>query len=494
MGLNRYRLNNLLLMIPFLCLFYLELHHHAVWRDEINAWALVRSSPTLAVLFANLHYDGHPSIWYLLLYLGSKLTRAAWMLKFVEALVGTGIYLMLAMTTPFRRIELVLIYLSYFLVFEYTVMSRMYGLELLLALVYIHLRMHNPDAVARNVFFLGIIANVDSTGVLLSLGLLVEYLWNFCQQHREDGRSCALQSIRALLLYLLMVGISVATMLPAKHISTRGHPHSIPMIFLVKLAGRAIVNWVVMLWFPEHVHPGRMFWGVHGTRMSYACLIPVMLALYYFVFRTERRLATMLAIVACLGIMFSTLLYPIAAMRHFGILYIAFLVALWIMRYRRAVVSPLVYVFLVLSTLGGLAAEYGQWSHPFADDTAAANWLQKENLQNASLIGTPDANVFGVPELLDRPMYQLDCECVDTYMKYSNRRDSYSVRQMPDRLVGAVHLLKSSQMILIMNRLIYPAEDEKLKSEGVATSPLASFTSGDISNEHIYLYKIDLSP
>src|SRR5215469_18650132 len=41
--------------------------HHEMWRDEIQDWLLARDSNSVPRLFANLKYEGHPGLWYLLL-------------------------------------------------------------------------------------------------------------------------------------------------------------------------------------------------------------------------------------------------------------------------------------------------------------------------------------------------------------------------------------------------------------------------------------------
>ena len=40
---------------------------HEPWRDELQALMLAQHSTSLADLFANLHYEGHPALWYLIL-------------------------------------------------------------------------------------------------------------------------------------------------------------------------------------------------------------------------------------------------------------------------------------------------------------------------------------------------------------------------------------------------------------------------------------------
>ena len=61
---------------------------HVAWRDELQAVMLAEHSPSLAALFANLHYEGHPALWYLLLRALSPLGSAPTTLKIVQLCVA----------------------------------------------------------------------------------------------------------------------------------------------------------------------------------------------------------------------------------------------------------------------------------------------------------------------------------------------------------------------------------------------------------------------
>ena len=41
--------------------------NHEVWRDEVRALSLVTESNSIVNLLENLHNEGHPCLWYLLL-------------------------------------------------------------------------------------------------------------------------------------------------------------------------------------------------------------------------------------------------------------------------------------------------------------------------------------------------------------------------------------------------------------------------------------------
>jgi hypothetical protein len=141
---------DLLLVFPFILFFFVQLAHHQMWRDETNAWALAAESRTLGDLTYFARNEAHPFLWYVLLWIVSRATASLIALKFVAAVVGTSNYLVLGLFSPFSRLEKLLLYCSYYISFEYEVLARMYGVMLLLVLLYLRSRTSRPLNVPLN--------------------------------------------------------------------------------------------------------------------------------------------------------------------------------------------------------------------------------------------------------------------------------------------------------------------------------------------------------
>src|ERR1700761_6405712 len=164
-----------LLALPFLVLLYVQLAHHVMWRDELNALAIAWASPTLSSLFWHIHREGHPWLWYLMLWIPSRFHQSILVLKVLQGIVSTAIILFVAFRSPFRTWEKALVLAGYFFIFEYTVLSRMYGVMLLLFVLYLWQRTTRPESPILGAVFLGLIASVDTLGIVLSFALLLEY-------------------------------------------------------------------------------------------------------------------------------------------------------------------------------------------------------------------------------------------------------------------------------------------------------------------------------
>ena len=232
-------LANLVLTLPFLILYWADLAHHTLFFDELNAWAIAAASPTLPKLFHLVHYEGHPWLWYFLLWLPSRFTHDPRAMLWIVAPVGTAIYLVVGMLSPFTRLQKGLVFLSYFVAFEYTVMNRMYCVMFLMALLYVVRRMRNPEKVVGNIALLGVMANTDMTGLLLSIALLLEYAYDRYQANKRTGRSSESKGALTLAvgIYMSMLLLSVLSLLPASDMSWQSTGPSGSVLRKVKVPG-----------------------------------------------------------------------------------------------------------------------------------------------------------------------------------------------------------------------------------------------------------------
>ena len=108
---------------------------HDLWFDELQAWNVARSSHGLGDLVSQLRYEGHPVLWYLPLFGLTRVTGDPRAMQVFELVVAVASVAMVLFRSPYARWLRVALCGTYFVAFEYTVMSRSYGLGLLCFLV-----------------------------------------------------------------------------------------------------------------------------------------------------------------------------------------------------------------------------------------------------------------------------------------------------------------------------------------------------------------------
>lgn len=481
---------NLLLVLPFLLFFFVQLAHHQMWRDELHTWGLLRASPTLTSLFGNIHYEGHPTLWYLLLWPAARWTSSPGAMKLIEAVIGTAIYLIIGLWSPFSRVEKALLLLSYFISFEYTVISRDYSLFLLAALAYVHVRSARPSSPIAAAILLGILANTVSIGVILSVAFVSEWICNRISQGHHAIQPSRWRYYAAAGIYLFSLAIYYQSTRLAKDISIRATGP--PFQFAASLRHLAFViqAYTVVPFIPFHI-TATVYWNapIFNHHRLLLPLVPIVVIAIYLLFRRDRCLLLLIGLAAAGGIALSHLIY-LGYTRHFGIVFVAIVAALWIQRFRTHHASIGVYLLLGIFALGGVTVAIAQWTRPFSNAGATARWIQQHDKQHVPIVGTPDTSLDGIAQDLQRPVYFLDCSCTDTFMRFSNRRDNFDESQVPSRLKLAAVQLHAPEMILIKGWPLKAAEVDSIRHESLEVTPLTAFTGAAAPAEDFYLYKV----
>jgi hypothetical protein len=488
-------MRDFLLALPFLALLYIQLAHHVMWRDELNALAITWASPTIPSLFWHIHHEGHPWLWYMILWIPSRFTHSVLVLKVVQGIVSTAIILFVAFRAPFRTWEKALVLSGYFFVFEYTVISRMYGVMLLLFVVYLWRRTTEPESPLLSAVLLGLIASVDTLGIILSFALLLEYAYTAFARRRTSPLFSRRTAISAMAIYAAITLFAIWSARPAKDISwrTTGRPFK-DAKDLSHLYG-AFLNYTIMPFLPVKSPRSHFFWNpsLHRDLLQYTVPMLIFVLMLYWPFRGRWNLLLMIGATIVAGTLFGHLIYP-GSERHFGVVFLVFLAAAWIVRAENltALWPWPVYVLLGLSALASVWAVIGSWKRPFSYDKAAAAWLVQNHLENMPIVGGEDTSAVDVVQYLNRPVYMIECSCVDTYLLYSTRRDNYKKAWEAKRVLEAAHYYHDQPILFMMVHEMHPDERQQLEAEGFQIEPLAGFSEAEEISENFFFYRLTL--
>ena len=150
------------------------LAHHENWRDEAQAWQIAKNLD-LPGLFAQLRYEGHPCLWYLILMPFAKLGLPFVSMNFVSVAVMTGAAWLLMKRSPFGwPVRLALVFGGFY-VYYYPVISRSYCLiPLLLA----WLAVLYPQRQEKGIRYGAALALLTQTHIYMAgLSFLLSFFW-----------------------------------------------------------------------------------------------------------------------------------------------------------------------------------------------------------------------------------------------------------------------------------------------------------------------------
>lgn len=161
---------------------------HEPWFDEALAWLIARDSSVYDILFVTPHYEGHPSLWHLILVPFAKLGAPYELsLSFVSLLfsgLAMGLFIYRA---PFKRIIRITIPFTYYLFYQYGVISRPYCM-MMLAFVLMAMtfksRNKNPGRFVLALWFLCI---SSAYGIVIAGGICIAWLIEMLLEARRKS-------------------------------------------------------------------------------------------------------------------------------------------------------------------------------------------------------------------------------------------------------------------------------------------------------------------
>lgn len=158
--------------------------HHEPWRDEVVPLSIARQAGSLSELAAPLRFEGHPILWYLLLWLGWNAVGQTWVLK--AASVGCAIgAVYLLNRSPLPWLLRILVTFSFFPLYQYSVISRGYSLEMLALFGFCALHPHRRERPVAVALVLAALANTEAFGFIMAAALVAMLL---AESLREPSR------------------------------------------------------------------------------------------------------------------------------------------------------------------------------------------------------------------------------------------------------------------------------------------------------------------
>lgn len=398
----------------------LTIHAHAMWFDELQAWNIARASSSLPDLFHNLRYEGHPALWYLPLYVLSRVTgdpRAMQALGWCVSVATAGVVLFRA---PFPVPARVALVAGYFFAFEYSVIVRAYGLGVLLLVLALMWLGRGRPAWGRATVALALLAWTSMAGAVLAgvLAVVLAGRW-------WSGRRGADSTRAPLALAITVVAssaVAAVTCIPPSnfHSFSLGIPNSSSAYVDPERLGAALGGtWRGLIPIPV----GLDRWNTNVIDQLTADVwlkAFVSIALFLVVARVLRPYATALAvwIVGTIAyVAFSQLVVLPDRAHYAGEFFLLFVAAAWLAYappgggrtvptgWSRGLPAVLLVV-LVAQIVATLAILPSATARPFAPDRSLASAATAAGLER-DVVSAQDFDGATIAGYLDRPVWSL---------------------------------------------------------------------------------------
>lgn len=507
-----------LLVSAFLALEVISVISHEMWGDELRSWAIARDSSSIANLFENLRYEGHPSLWYLSLYLLSRFTRNPVAMQILHVMLATIAIYLFAGFSPFTNTQKALFSFGYFPFYEYAAISRNYGLGILFlfsfcALFETRVRSYIPLAIT-----LFLLANTSAYGVIIAVSLALTLLYECVIDRTMMSYLLARKWDLAMSLLVFAFGIAIA-MFGIIQPSDSGQKPVLTKGFKTEwLVGTLTSLWRSYIPIPNFF--SYQFWN-SNILMSGPVKVPAMacaalslgLLILSIGWLARKRVVLFLYLSGTFGILFFTYMFPyirfFGSLRHHGHLFILFVASLWLSAHysgsrlsNRVICSfadwidrhsgKFMMVILCAHLGAGIIAFSLDLFNPFSGGKDASKYIEAQHMADMLIVGTEDA--FPVAAYLDKKIYYLEGERFESFVVLDNRRKKVHPNELFERAIKLVRQ-RDADVLLVVNYNLAPlfikgSHSTRNHHLSRSVSGLAAFRRSIVPDEQYYLYLI----
>ena len=397
---------------------------HDYFVDEWQALQIAVQSPDLAALLANLRYEGHPPLWYLLLRGLAAVVGPGSALAAASLLCAIATLALIVLRAPLPRWARLAIILAEPILFEYGTVSR--GATLGVSLIFVALASWDrPRAVWGA---LALLPLVDFLFGVIALALIVLRWW---ERQRFWGPGVALFALCSL--------AAAWSVMPAPDFVSVYRP-SPPLELVARWLTEMAVVALPVQW------DGGPRWDAPWLTPVTPLLAIAFLAMLYHQTRArpfERLVAVgfpLLLLVFMVGV-------QVLAIRHVMLAAVVFFAVLWRQGAARVAIRRPTAIWLAANALCGLLMAGFALTTPFDTAPAAARAIRELRLENEIWLSFPAQHGQGVAALTGIRLEGAELGCRQTFVRWNFRHRLTDPRRLRDWLAreakrgGTFHLI-----------------------------------------------------
>lgn len=379
-----------------------------MWRDELQAWLIARDSATLSDLLRNLKYEGHPALWHLLLMLLKNISHSPEAMQFLHVAISTATVFVFVKYSPFTKIQKLLFSFGYYSFFEYSIISRNYGIGILLIFIFCTIYKSRY----KHAFWIGVslflLSHVNVFGLIVviavSSAMIVDF---FHSRNRYDTSSI----IAGFSLIFLGITTSILQIIPPPDSGyAPGWQLDFDFLNFSKTIGALRNAYLPVQNHILHFWNSNIF-NDYNLQFASSLLVVLIIAFSCVIFF---RYFDILYIFLASSIGIGLFLYAksLGSYRHGGYLFFVFLMSAWMYRSagtgertqpppaagRRAdgVFSAAVTALLLIHAVGGVNANLLDHRYVFSAARDAARCLASVSDDRTPIVGYPDSAASAV--------------------------------------------------------------------------------------------------
>lgn len=497
-NISRNRLRNPFLwsiFLAYLALTFFALCHHEMWGDEIHSWNIAKASGSISALISHRRYEGHPPVWYIILWTISKFTHNLFYVQLAHFIIISLAIFLFLFYSSFALPAKLLTPFGYYFIFEYAVISRNYAIAVLVAFA-ICVLLTSKYKHWQLVYYLLLLLLVNTHLFALLLAASI-HLYFLLRKGEENAKR---KTIAVHVLAGLVVVLVGLYFIRPPSDSASAYHFWIDRISLSQTAvdTHAALSAFVPLpaWWEYHSWNTEFILALHGAVPMLKFVSPLLSLLLIFlgaaVLRKSKK-SLILFLTNFLSTSIIGLIFPLSSERYVGFIFISFVVALWLADHRLFTIRRnqwIIYCLLSLHVVAGIYSVVKDIRFPFS------NFYRVKELSDQKPTGKTVADYLAVNAVVaftDKPFYCLDLKRPATFLLWD--QEFYHSYSNPHRYTDGVRDLFAKDSInhtYMVSNLAPPAlaktDDQLFNLYHVRL--ISKIEGAIVKTDNLYLYEI----
>jgi hypothetical protein len=513
------------LTILFSIVAGIGMHRHEMWRDELEIFMKVTANISLfkisyyssivyySFLKVILNLFPHPAIAYQICHL-LFITMAVFIFN---------------RYSPFSYLQKALFTFSYFILFEYGIISRAYSFTVLLMFIAIYLITRKKQNYILIAIVLLVLANHRLFGLFASISLAVYALLHIVNKFKSKTfyPGQRRQFFIALGLFIVGWGLISAQYYILKFTGP-GFTTAGPAPYYMTI--RTIWNAFVPIPEITNYH----FWNTNiipfplgypkniDFEIEYKNIVTAIISVGIFIISIvmfSKKIPVLITFTLHTLLQLLFLQYvSVHFTRYQGYLFIIFMYNCWLLYHSDETVhfslmNPIVRFlnkpflvsirrpavhfvtfFLLFQFAAGVFAYYKDIKHPFTASYNAAEFIRANGLEEHIIVGYIDYIVQPIAALLNREIYYPQIDGFGTYVDWGNasRYKPCTTNKVLDSAVQLLCERNKNVLLILSSRLLRnnkPVE-RHLVTEGIEIRKIGEFRETIVGNEKYFMYEV----
>ena len=425
-------LSALYITAAFIAVAVLCTYCHELWRDEYEKWLIAVTSHSFRELVYNSRYEGHPILWFYLVYLGTLVSPAPEFMQVIHVPIAIASAWVIARYSPFEVWEKVLLVFGYFFVYEYCVIANNYAPAILCILIIAVLLKQWRRYYLIIALLIFLMCNTHLYGAIFG-GIVIGYIMLLIWEEGKYTKTELLKLGTLMLVGIVGVGLLYLQIKPALDAANNHKGYVLQDPFSLYEVCRALAKGFDAYIPLSSLSPSSSF-GVPLLSFFpvYKPIIIVWLVVMAALYFKADKPVFCFYLFGTLFLQFMIFINTSAFWRHTGFLYMLLLVAMWQYRERGSAVVDThkwrpfgAWIFpmlLILHAIGGAIAVVKDIVLPFSNIKQAGQYAIAQGYSSVPMAGMVDYITVPLTAFTHRPQYLMQSRREQMYMIWDDVR------------------------------------------------------------------------